>query len=152
MCRRKERPKLFSQRVLVVDADPAVRNDAHALLERYGCVVETAHSGGEAVFMVRNCDDDAPYNAIISDIRLPDMNGYEFFCKLKQLLNPVPLILMTGFGYDPGHSIVKARREGLAATSVLYKPFRLDQFVRDGRNRARHLRRQGQAKRRSLCK
>ena len=39
----------------------------------------------------------------------------------------VPLILMTGFGYDPSHSIVKARRAGYK--SVLYKPFRLDQLL-----------------------
>ena len=32
-----------------------------------------------------------------------------------------------GFGYDPGHSIVKARQAGLQA--VLYKPFRLDQLL-----------------------
>jgi hypothetical protein len=34
---------------------------------------------------------------------------------------------MTGFGWDPGHSIVKARQAGLLA--VLYKPFRLDQLL-----------------------
>ncbi len=34
---------------------------------------------------------------------------------------------MTGFGYDPGHSIVKARQAGLEL--VLYKPFRLDQLL-----------------------
>ena len=39
----------------------------------------------------------------------------------------MPLVLMTGFGYDPGHSIVKARQAGLQA--VLYKPFRLDQLL-----------------------
>jgi FixJ family two-component response regulator len=38
-----------------------------------------------------------------------------------------PLVLMTGFGYDPGHSIVKARQAGLEL--VLYKPFRLDQLL-----------------------
>ena len=30
-------------------------------------------------------------------------------------MDPVPLVLMTGFGYDPGHSIVKARQAGLPA-------------------------------------
>ena len=34
---------------------------------------------------------------------------------------------MTGFGYDPTHSIVKARQEGLQ--SVLYKPFRADRLM-----------------------
>ena len=39
----------------------------------------------------------------------------------------MPLILMTGFGYDPGHSIVKARQAGIDL--VLFKPFRIDQLV-----------------------
>jgi FixJ family two-component response regulator len=43
------------------------------------------------------------------------------------MLQTVPLVLMTGFGYDPGHSIVKAKQAGLQA--VLYKPFRLDQLL-----------------------
>ena len=123
------RPKLIDARVLVVDADDRVRNDAHSLLERYGCNVETAHEGGEAVYMVRNTGHDAQYDVIIADIRLPDMNGYDLLIKLKQILDPVPLVLMTGFGYDPGHSIVKARQAGLQAQAVLYKPFRLDQLL-----------------------
>ena len=49
---------------------------AHDLLDRYGCVVETAHDGAEAIFMVRALTD-AAYDVIIADIRLPDMNGYE---------------------------------------------------------------------------
>jgi CheY-like chemotaxis protein len=66
---------------------------------------------------------------IISDIRLPDMGGYELLMKLKGILDPVPLVLMTGFGYDPEHSIVKARQAGLHPKAVLYKPFRLDQLL-----------------------
>ncbi|MFV2067084.1 MAG: GAF domain-containing protein, partial [Pirellulales bacterium] len=46
------RPVLAGFHVLVVDADESVRSAAHALLERYGCIVETAHHGDEAVFMV----------------------------------------------------------------------------------------------------
>ncbi len=37
------------------------------------------------------------------------------------------MVLMTGFGYDPSHSIAKARQAGLRAE--LYKPFRLDQLL-----------------------
>ncbi len=36
---------------------------------------------------------------------------------------------MTGFGYDPGHSIVKARQAGLQSWALLFKPFRLDQLL-----------------------
>ena len=122
----EERPALQGRRVLVVDADENVRSAAHALLERYSCIVETAHDGAEAVFMIRALTE-GEYDVVIADIRLPDMNGYEFMLKLQELMDPVPLVLMTGFGYDPGHSIVKARQAGLQA--VLYKPFRLDQLL-----------------------
>jgi DNA-binding response OmpR family regulator len=96
-------------------------------LDRYGCIVETAHEGSEAQFMVRSLANDQRYDAIISDIRLPDMSGYDLMMKLKEMMETVPMALMTGFGYDPGHSIVRARQAGLQA--VLYKPFRLDQLL-----------------------
>ena len=70
---------------------------------------------------------DGEYDVVISDIRLPDMTGYEFMLKLQEVMEAAPLVLMTGFGWDPGHSIVKARQAGLQA--VLYKPFRLDQLL-----------------------
>ena len=122
-------PKVEGRYVLVVDADESVRSAAHALLERYGCIVETAHEGAEAIFMVRNSGPEAAYDAIIADIRLPDMSGYELLKKLQATISHVPLILMTGFGYDPGHSIVKARQLGLLPNAVLYKPFRIDQLL-----------------------
>jgi CheY-like chemotaxis protein len=121
--------KLRSRRILVVDADEQVRNEAHSLLERYGCIVESAHQGDEAVLMVRNCDDSEPYDVIISDIRLPDYSGYQLMVRLQKLQSNVPMVLMTGFGYDPGHSIVKARQAGLHPKAILYKPFRLDQLL-----------------------
>ena len=120
--------KLVDKRILVVDADEQVRNDAHALLERYGCTVETAHDGDQAVSMVRNCLDE-PYDVIISDIKLPDYSGYQLMLRLQKLMSHVPIALMTGFGYDPGHSIVKARQSGLHPKAILYKPFRLDQLL-----------------------
>jgi two-component system, sensor histidine kinase SagS len=127
-CNADKHTKLQGKRILVVDADEQVRNDAHALLERYGCTVETAHEGDQAVSMVRNCIDQ-PYHVIISDIKLPDYSGYQLMLRLQALMAHVPIALMTGFGYDPGHSIVKARQSGLHPKAILYKPFRLDQLL-----------------------
>ena len=76
-------PKLAGQRVLVVDANEGVRNDAHALLERYGCIVETAESGGEAVYMVRSSVGSESYSVIISDIHLPDFSGHPVDVAIK---------------------------------------------------------------------
>ena len=121
-----QKAALKDRSVLVVDADDEVRAAAHSLLERQGCVVETARDGNEAISMVKAVKETT-YDAIIADIRLPDMSGYELLVKLQDVIGPVPLILMTGFGYDPGHSIVKARQAGVEL--VLFKPFRLDQLL-----------------------
>ncbi len=124
--RQERRSTLCGRRILVVDADDQVRAAAHALLERYACIVETARDGAEACRLVRASGDEG-YDVIIADIRLPDMSGYELFVKLQEILDHVPIVLMTGFGYDPGHSIVKARQAGIDL--VLFKPFRVDQLL-----------------------
>jgi len=110
-------------RVLVADSDERVRRSAHGLLGSFGCVVETARDGQEALTMARL----GTYDAVLVDIRLPDMTGHDAFCKLRQAQPKARVILMTAFGYDPSHSIVKCRQEGLRF--VLYKPFRVDQLL-----------------------
>jgi len=116
-------------RILVVDADERVLDDAHMILEKHRCTVETARTGGQAIFMVRSCLVDAAYDVIIADVRLPDMTGHYLLVHLKKMMDRVPPVLMQAFGYDPGHSIVKARQEGLHPKAVLYKPFLVDQLL-----------------------
>lgn len=124
-CRPGEKlhPSLKGIRILVVDNDERVRRSAHAILGRFGCVVETARDGQEALTMARL----SVYDVMLADIRLPDLNGYEVFFRLREIQPSARVILMTAYGYDPSHSIVKARQEGLR--SVLYKPFRVDQLL-----------------------
>jgi DNA-binding response OmpR family regulator/GAF domain-containing protein len=116
-------PRLGGTRLLVVDSDEAIRRSAHHLLGCQGASVETAHDGHEAIALMRQ----TPYSAALVDIRLPDLDGYEAFKRLRDVQPNVPIILMTGFGWDPSHSIVKARQEGLE--TVLYKPFRADRLM-----------------------
>ena len=89
----------------------------------YRATVETARDAHEAVALARQ----SPYSAVLVDIRLPDLDGFETYKRIRDVQPGVPIILMTGFGYDPSHSIVKARQEGLQ--SVLYKPFRADRLM-----------------------
>ena len=123
---RAQRPRLRDKRILVVDADDAIRTAAHELLGRFSCAVETAHNGEEAFLMARSFH----YDCVLVDIRLPDMTGYDCFVQLRKIHSHLPIILMTGFGYDPTHSIVKARQHG-GLKAVLYKPFRLDQLLKE---------------------
>ena len=117
------RPKMQHKRVLVVDSDHKVRKAAHELLARFGCNVETAHNAEECFLLARSCH----YDAVMTDIRLPDCKGFEVYEQLGQIDAHLPVILMTSYGYDPDHSIVKSRQAG--CTSILFKPFRIDQLV-----------------------
>jgi len=47
-------------------------------------------------------------------------------------LPDVPVILMTGFGYDPDHTIVRASADGVQG--ILLKPFRTSQLIEAVRN------------------
>jgi CheY-like chemotaxis protein/GAF domain-containing protein len=116
-------PSLKGLRVLVADNDERVRRSAHGLLGRWGCVVETARDGTEALTMARL----SAYDAILADIRLPDVSGYEVYRRLREAQPQARVILMTTYGYDPSHALVKARQDGLR--HVLFKPFRVDQLL-----------------------
>ncbi|MBI3408363.1 MAG: response regulator [Planctomycetes bacterium] len=110
-------------RVLMVDNDERVRRSAHGLLGRLGCIVETARDGKEALTMARLSN----YDAMLADIRLPDLSGIDVYRALRQAQPKARVILMTGYGYDSSHSLVKARQEGLRF--ILYKPFRVEQML-----------------------
>ncbi|MCH2211536.1 MAG: response regulator [Fuerstiella sp.] len=120
---RSLRSDLIRKRVLVVDSDPAVRAEAHKLLDPQGCVVEAVPTGAAACRMMRS----QTYDVVLADIRLSDMTGFECFISMRDIDTHTPVIFMTGFGYDASHSIVKARQHGLKA--VLYKPFRVEQLL-----------------------
>jgi FixJ family two-component response regulator len=58
---------------------------------------------------------------VVTDIAMPDMDGYELYWRIKDYDVNLPVIMMTGFGYDPNHVLVRSKQEGLQ--DILYKPF-----------------------------
>jgi CheY-like chemotaxis protein len=117
-------PALRSKRILLADADQETRRSAHEMLGPCGCIVETARDGCEALLMARTFH----YDAAIADIRLPDMSGSQLYRQLKDRTPQLPIMLLTGFGYDAGHSLVKARQMGMQTT--IFKPFRRDLLLK----------------------
>ncbi len=63
---------------------------------------------------------------LITDIAMPDMNGYELYKRAKETNEELPVIMITGFGYDPSHAVVNAKRDGLE--NVFFKPFDMDKL------------------------
>ena len=121
-------PLLAGKRILVADDEANIRQTIADLLARFGCQVDMAKDGAEACALLAG---QPPYDLVITDIKMPHKNGYEIFAAARKIGHQPPVILMTGFGYDPNHSIVRASREGLSA--VLFKPFKVDQLMSEVR-------------------
>jgi len=92
-------------RALVVDDNEDISESLAMLLRRNGYAVETASSGFEAI---EKCDASG-FEVIISDIGMPQMNGYELARKLRQSCKSTVMIALTGY------SIFGDRNRALAA-------------------------------------
>ena len=117
--------ELSGRRILVVDDEQFIRETIMDVVEKYGCEADMAADGRQALALIKQ----RPYDLVISDIKLPHATGYDIFAAAREINRDIPVILMTGFGYDPNHSIVRANKEGLSA--VLYKPFKVDQLMNE---------------------
>ncbi|MCC6230972.1 MAG: response regulator [Phycisphaerales bacterium] len=119
---------LAGRHVLVADDEPKIRRIIGDVLRHRGCEVTVCDSGVSAIEAIAaHAAAGHRYELVISDIKMPDRNGYEVFSAVRRLMGEVPVILMTGFGYDPHHSIVRASQEGLQA--VLFKPFPVERLI-----------------------
>jgi CheY-like chemotaxis protein len=116
-------PVISGARVLVADDEPNIRTTISDILRKYRATITMAANGEQAIALMEQTE----FDLIISDIKMPDKSGYDVFAAARRHSLTVPVILMTGFGYDPHHSIVRASQEGLQA--VLFKPFRVEQLL-----------------------
>ena len=114
-----------SATILIADDDPNIRKTIGDVLTRAGSLVHLCKDGHKACEYL----EKEPVDLVISDIKMPYRNGYEIFAAAQRARKKMPVILMTGFGYDPNHSIVRASQEGLCC--VLYKPFKIEQLIEE---------------------
>jgi two-component system response regulator AtoC len=109
---------MTSRRVVVVDDETKMRRVLEIMLGRMGHEVLSAANGLEALQILKSTSADL----VISDLRMPDMNGIELLSALREQGNEVPVIIMTAYGTI--ESAVEAMK--LGACDYILRPFDVD--------------------------
>jgi two-component system response regulator HydG len=107
--------------ILVVDDSFTDRQTLKDILEGRGYSVVTASTGAEALARVR----EKRFDIIFLDVKLPDVDGVEFFEQVKSIDPEVAVIMMTG--YSEAELMQKAASHG--AYTCIYKPFNVDRVA-----------------------
>ncbi len=110
----------MSTRILIVDDEAGMREFLRIFLEREGFQVESAQDGQEALRAAKKTS----FDLIISDLKMPRMDGVSLLQGLCKFQPEVPVILMTA--YASADSAIEAMK--LGAYDYLTKPFRVEEI------------------------
>lgn len=102
--------------ILVVDDEETLRNILVKILTKEGYKVDTAENGEEALEKLRQNQ----YNLLISDIKMPRLNGFELLKIVKKDYSSMGVIMMTAYG--DSYTIKDALL--LGADEYITKPFK----------------------------
>ncbi|MCP3144274.1 sigma-54-dependent transcriptional regulator [Pyxidicoccus xibeiensis] len=107
--------------VLLVDDDPAVAKVLGALLTQAGLTAHVARDGQEALSLLGR----KPIDVVVSDVRMPGMDGMQLLTEVARGWPDVPVILLTAHGTVP--LAVEAMRAG--AADFVLKPFDREEIL-----------------------
>jgi DNA-binding response OmpR family regulator len=112
-----------SQRILLAEDDDEMRALLASALRTDGYEVVEARDGGRMLVGLARAynGDAAPYDLLVSDIRMPICSGLQIVEQLRLARLQIPAILMTAFG----DAQTSARARGLGAV-IFMKPFDVD--------------------------
>ncbi|RME62987.1 MAG: sigma-54-dependent Fis family transcriptional regulator [Nitrospirae bacterium] len=102
-------------RVLVIDDEAIVRVSCKRVLEPQGYEVEVTERGADALRLL----EEKPFDIVITDLLMPDMDGLEVLRRIKDSWPEIPVIIITGYGTVS--TAVQAVK--LGAYDVVEKPF-----------------------------
>jgi len=122
----------MSTKVLVADDKPMMRDSVGRTLQRAGYTIVAAADGEAALAMMAKHRPAA----VITDLKMPEMDGLELLGKLRAADVDLPVVLMTAYGTV--HDAVEAMKVG--AFDFIQKPFEADQLVMVMRRAVEHRR------------
>ena len=117
-------------RILLIDDEEHIRITLKTLLEHDGHVVSTAANGKAGLKLV----EKEEFDLVISDIIMPEQDGFEVIKSLLKRENPPKIIAMSGGSKDIDQSYLLAMANLMRSNKVLSKPFShetLREAVRD---------------------
>src|ERR671939_1982095 len=106
--------------LLIVDDEPGMRQLLSHVFGRAGHAVRAAENGSKALELLRK----EPADLVVSDVKMPDMNGIELLRRLREFLPDAAVVMMTAF------ATVETAREAfkLGADDFIQKPFDVDEL------------------------
>lgn len=107
--------------ILAVDDDKTLRDLLEKILTRIGYEVDTAVDGEEAVDKLRQ----KQYHLVISDIKMPRLNGFELLKVVREKYPEIGMIMMTAFG----DSLSIKDSLLLGADEYITKPFKSSEIT-----------------------
>ena len=99
----------MKQHILVIDDEAPIRELLHSYFDKHGYAVSTAGSAAEAVQITA----DHRFDLAILDVVLSDADGLELLSNLKRTHPELPVIMMTGIGFDDD-LLREAKQKGAA--------------------------------------
>jgi DNA-binding NtrC family response regulator len=108
-------------KIMVVDDEPLMRVTIQDALVGEGYEAVSVETGGKGVNLLHK----AQWDILITDLRLPDMDGIQILKEVKSLNPQTDVILITAYGSID--SAVTAMKEG--ASDYLTKPFSMDELL-----------------------
>ncbi len=106
--------------ILIVDDEPGFRFSVSLILRNQGFNVIEAGNGIQALeVMSERSRSGEPVDLVISDIRMPGMDGLKFLENLPAGQNMTKVIVMTGYGNRESELALKR----LGITRIINKPF-----------------------------
>ncbi len=116
----------MAKKILVIDDEELVAGSLEKLLKKKGYEVNVAKNGIEAMTQIEGVE----FDLIVSDIRMPDMNGIEIVKKIREYhekngKQAIPEILITGYASE--ENLEEA--EKLNVADYIYKPFNIKDFL-----------------------
>lgn len=113
------------QKILFVDDERQILNSLERILMDYDYDLFTAESGEEALKIL---EEEKDIDLIISDMRMPYMDGYELLCKVKDKYPQIIRVMLSG--YTDEHIIYKALQENVAKLYLL-KPWNTSYLLKE---------------------